>query len=426
MIRAGHLIALCVVSMLTIGVVMVNSAVMSVSRVGLSAPAAPALTADAIIFSRQTLYMALAVVAMGIGAMLPVRRLLNALPGPYEPNDIVGVGKPLALVGGAMLVACALVYVPGLGAEINGAHRWLRLPAPGMGDALSVQPSELAKWGLIPLVAWFCWARASVMGEFIRGLVPILFVVGLISGFIILEDLGTGALIGGMACLLLIAGGAKVWHFLLCVPVGVLGLGAAILSSDYRRKRILAFLDPYEDPKGIGYHTVQSLVSVANGKGFGRGLGHGLQKFGYLPEDKNDFIFAVICEELGIAGAALVCGLFGMLLVASFSVAKRERNTILRLIAFGIPAMVGFQAVFNLAVVTGLAPNKGIALPLLSAGGTGWILTAFSLGIVIAIDRTRVAQSELPVIDTHPAASEAQAIPASPAPTPDNATPAQA
>ncbi|MFZ4572759.1 MAG: FtsW/RodA/SpoVE family cell cycle protein [Phycisphaerales bacterium] len=415
MIRAGHVIALCVIALLTIGVVMVNSAVMSVARVGTTAPQVPVLTADAIILSRQTLYMLLAVAAMGVGAMLPARRMLAMLPGPFEADDLVGLAKPLAIVGGAMLLACGLVYVPGLGAEINGAHRWLRLPVPGMGDALSVQPSELAKWGLIPLVAWYCWARAGQIGEFARGLLPMLLIVGAISGFIILEDLGTGALIGGMACLLLVAGGAKVWHFLLCVPIGVLGLSAAILSSDYRRKRILAFLDPYDDPKGIGYHTVQSLISVSNGGGFGRGLGHGLQKFGYLPEDKNDFIFAVICEELGIAGAALVCGLFAMLLVAGFAVAKRERNSILRLVAFGVPAMVGFQAVFNLAVVTGLAPNKGIALPLLSAGGTGWILTAFSLGVVISIDRTRVAAAPLPVIDMHPASSEAGA-PSDPGP----------
>lgn len=425
MIRAGHVIALCVISLLTIGVVMVNSAVMSVSTVGLNAPSAPALTADAIIFSRQTLYMVLAVGAMAVGAALPVRRMLHALPGPYSTNEPTGGLKLLGLVGGALVLICALVYMPGIGAEINGAHRWLRLPVPGVGDALSVQPSEIAKWALIPVIAWYCWARASVLGEFIRGLVPVLFVVGGVSGFIILEDLGTGALIGGLACLLLIAGGAKIWHFVLCVPLGVLALGAAIMTSDYRRKRILAFIDPYEDPRGIGYHTVQSLVSVANGKGFGRGLGHGLNKFGYLPEDKNDFIFAVICEELGIAGATLVCALFAMLVCAGIVVARRERNSILRLIALGIPTMVGCQAIFNLAVVTGLAPNKGIALPLLSAGGTGWILTGLSLGIVIAIDRTRVGATQLPIIDTHPANSEVTEAPATPLAT-DVATPAQA
>jgi cell division protein FtsW len=400
MIQARHVIALCVISLLTIGVVMVNSATMSVSRVTLNAPATPIMTAGDIIFSRQTLYMALAIAAMGLGAMLPVRRLLGTLPGPFEASDTRSVAVPLMVVGGALVVVCAMVYLPVIGTEVNGAHRWIRLPVPGLGDALSVQPSEIAKWFMIPLIAWYCYARASVIGEFFRGFIPIMIVVGAVSGFIVLEDLGTGALIGAVACLILFAGGAKFVHFLLCVPVGVFALGFAIMSSDYRRKRILAFLNPYDDPQGIGYHTLQSLISIANGEGAGRGLGHGLSKFGYLPEDKNDFIFAVICEELGVAGAALICTLFATLLIAGLTIAKRERNLVLRLIALGIPTMVVCQAIFNLAVVTGLAPNKGIALPLLSAGGTGWILTGLSLGLVIAIDRTRenTAPIEVPMM----------------------------
>jgi cell division protein FtsW len=159
------------------------------------------------------------------------------------------------------------------------------------------------------------------------------------------------------------------------------------MTSEYRVKRIMAFVDPYADPQGIGYHTIQSLVAVAGGEGFGRGLGHGLQKFGYLPEDRTDFLFAIICEELGIAGAALVITLFLTLLFASLAVAARERSPLLRLFTLGVIATVCLQAIINLAVVTGLAPTKGIALPLLSSGGTGWILTAFSLGLLIAIDR---------------------------------------
>jgi cell division protein FtsW len=175
----------------------------------------------------------------------------------------------------------------------------------------------------------------------------------------------------------------------MAVPVMVAGVVAAIITSPYRVKRILAFLDPYDDPKGIGYHTIQSLLAIANGGGFGRGLGHGLQKFGYLPEDRTDFIFAVICEELGVAGAALVMGLFGTLVWTGFTIMQRETNAMLRLVTMGVIATVGTQAVINLLVVTGMAPTKGIALPLLSYGGTGWILTAFSLGLVIAIDRTQ-------------------------------------
>jgi cell division protein FtsW len=279
--------------------------------------------------------------------------------------------------------------VPGLGAEINGAHRWLRLPFPGLGDSLSLQPSEIAKWSMMPLLAWYCWSRGRQLGAFWLGVVPVFAVLGAVSGLIILEDLGTGVLIAGVGCALLLAGGATLWHLVLTIPVGALGVGAAILTSDYRRKRILAFLDPFDDPRGIGYHTVQSLVSVSSGQGFGRGLGHGLNKFGFLPESPSDFIFAVVCEELGIAGAAMVCALFAALISAGMLIARREKHPMLRLTCFGITCTIGIQAIINLAVVTGLAPNKGIALPLLSAGGTGWILTAFSVGLMVAVDRTR-------------------------------------
>ena len=155
--------------------------------------------------------------------------------------------------------------------------------------------------------------------------------------------------------------------------------------------RIMAFRDPYRDPEGIGYHTIQSLVAVAGGEGWGRGLGFGIQKLGYLPEDRTDFLFAVICEELGIAGAAVIIALFMGLLWAGFGVMRREHSPFLRLVALGITATVSIQAVINLAVVTAVAPTKGIALPLLSSGGTGWVLTAFSLGLIVAIDRTQAA-----------------------------------
>jgi cell division protein FtsW len=153
--------------------------------------------------------------------------------------------------------------------------------------------------------------------------------------------------------------------------------------------RIMAFQNPYADPEGIGYHAIQSLTAIANGEGFGRGLGFGIQKLGYLPEDRTDFVFAVLCEELGIPGAAMVVTLFGVLVWAGFLVMRRERNPMLRLMALGIISTVGVQACINLFVVTAMAPTKGIALPLISHGGTGWILTAFSLGLVVAIDRTQ-------------------------------------
>lgn len=403
MLRPGQIIALCVLALLTIGVVMVNSADMRVVAPGPDGVATQVLSAQDILLSRTSIYMGLAVLAMTVAAFLPVRVLTDRAMAIADlkrsPRRVYG----LLLVGAVgLVVACALVYVPGLGSEKNGSHRWLAIPGMGGENGLSVQPSEIAKWGMVGLMAWYCTALGTKMRDdgsaddlashgitkFWTGLVPALIAIGAVAGFIVLEDLGTGALVGAVACLVLLGAGARWRQFALFVPFGVAAVVAAILTSDYRVKRILAFVNPYEDPEGIGYHTIQSLMAVANGGGWGRGLGHGLQKFSYLPEGRTDFIFAIICEELGIAGAAVVVVLFTVLLFAGLAVMRRERQPMLRLVALGVISTVIMQAMINLLVVTGLAPTKGIALPLLSSGGTGWILTAFSLGLVIAIDRT--------------------------------------
>lgn len=392
MLRAGHFIALIALSLLTIGVVMVNSADMRVASPG-PENIAPAITAKSVLLSRSTIYMGLALGAMVLGAMAPARRIALALTdGAGDPRRGYRI---LLLTALGLIGVCMLVYVPGLSKEINGAHRWLRLPIPGLGDALSVQPSEIAKWGMIGLMAWYASVNGPVLGQFWRGLVPALLAIGAVCAVIVKEDLGTGVLIGAVAGLVLMAGGARLWQFLLFAPLGIAGVVYAILTSDYRVKRIMAFMDPYADPQGIGYHTIQSLIAIANGEGWGRGLGHGLQKFGYLPEDRTDFIFCVICEELGVAGAAVVCALFVGLVWCGYFIVRRERVQALRLFTLGVISTISLQAVINLAVVTGLAPTKGIALPLLSSGGTGWILTSFCLGLVISISRTQ-EEAEVP------------------------------
>ncbi len=398
--RLGHTIALTVLSLLTIGVVMVTSARMEVAPVGELASTVPGITAESIILSRQTAYMGLALAAMTVGAFLPIRRFADRAVNDraLEHDRWAGIWSIIG-IGLALLALCGMAYLPMIGKEVNGSHRWLRLPIGGPGG-LSVQPSEIAKWVMIPVVAWYVTVRARVMGDFFKGLFPILAMVGIVAGFIILEDLGTGALIAGVAAILLLAGGGRIWQLALLVPLGLAGLSGAILVSDYRRKRILAFLDPFEDSQGIGYHIVQSLITISEGRGWGRGLGGGLNKFGYLPEDWTDFLFPVICEELGISGAAVVIVLFAVLVIAGMLIAWRESNPLLRLWSLGIVATIGGQAVFNLMVVTALAPTKGIALPLLSSGGTGWILTAFSLGVLIAIDRT-AERAPGPIGDPH-------------------------
>jgi cell division protein FtsW len=426
-LRAGHIIFLCALALLCLGVVMVNSATMHVFPIGSAEASKPSAATSVaavlheIVYSKSTVYMGLAIGVMTLAALFtPVAwldrlaRLTAAKAQPHAPSPLwdervlqhLGWSRDadapspvpnardasrkawiILALGTALLVTLqVLPFVPGLGRPVNGSHRWLYIPLPGLGE-LSVQPSEIAKWGLVALLAWYGAVHAHAMASFKRGLFPALLALGLVAGAVVKEDLGTGLLIACAGCLILIAAGARVWQFLTFVPVAALGLVVAVLSNPYRLERLQTFIDPFVDPQGRGYHMIQSMLAVSGGEGAGRGLGHGLLKFGYLPEDHNDFLFAIICEELGVAGALLICSLFAGLLWAGLAVVRKHPSPVLKLVSLGVIATVGLQALINQFVVTGLGPTKGIALPLVSSGGTGWILTAASLGVVIAIDR---------------------------------------
>lgn len=400
-LRPHHVIILAVLTLLMLGVIMVNSADVVVRSVSAGEPVAKAVTILNMLTSRAFVYAGLAMVALCGAAFLPVRRIAAMFEGTDKtqmPPARWYTGLTGLFLGVAFLTGiCALVYVPSLARVVNGSSRWVYIPG---ADALSFQPSEIAKWCLVAVMALYCVKRRDLIGTFWFGLVPALAAIGLAAGFIVLEDLGTGVLIASVAALVLLAGGAKFWHFLILTPLPIAGIVFAIITSDYRMKRITAFMNPYEDPEGIGYHAVQSLVAIANGGVTGRGLGGGMQKLGYLPEDRTDFIFAVLCEELGLPGCAAVVLLFALLMWGGYFIVKKEQSQLLRLLSMGILATVGLQAVINLFVVTAMAPTKGIALPLISAGGTGWILTAFSLGVVVAVSRTQRETEELPMTNT--------------------------
>lgn len=406
MLRPGQIVALCVLALLTIGVVMVNSA-------GMVVDTHKALSIQSILLSRSTVYAALAMGALFACAMLPIRRLLPAAvrgeeaavpPGEADsPRSRVLTTAwfrelmreyiamwPLWVGALGLIAVIALVYVPGVERPRNGSHRWISLRLPGLE---SIQPSEIAKWGLIVLVAWFGARYARRMKSFWFGFAPGLAAAGAVAAAIVLEDLGTGALVAAVAGIMLLGAGGRLWQLMILLPIPVAGAVLAIVTSEYRMHRIESFLNPFLDPKGKGFHMIQSMLAVANGEVFGRGLGGGLQKFEYLPEDTTDFIFAIICEELGVAGAALVLALFAGLLWGVWTITRRERLPMLKLIGLGVMATIGIQALINLAVVTGLGPTKGIALPLLSSGGTGWILTAAAVGLIIAMDRAQAFET---------------------------------
>lgn len=396
MLRPGHIIILCALTLLTLGVVMVNSALMSVAPVDGDGNQLPGVTAESILTSRSTVYMALALGAMAVCAVLPVRRLSRwatvltgrdaaahaDLTNEITPSRWAGY-RVLTLGVLVMLAVLATVYLPMIGHEVNKSSRWVRV------GGLTFQPSEIVKWAMVGLIAWYCTVRAARLPKFWKGLFPALVAIGIVCGAIVTEDLGTGVLIAGACGLMLLAAGANFWHLAVVTPGALALIALAIFTSPYRTRRILAFLDPFADPQDTGYHIIQSMAAIAGGGGAGRGLGHGFQKFGYLPEDHTDFLFAIVCEELGIMGAALVLGLYGLLIFTGLGVVRRESDRLLKLLGLGVILTISLQAVINLFVVTGMAPTKGIALPLMSSGGTGWILIAACLGLMTAMDRTQ-------------------------------------
>jgi len=186
------------------------------------------------------------------------------------------------------------------------------------------------------------------------------------------------------------------------VPVlvlGVTGIVGAIMAAPYRIKRLMIYRDPWIDPQGAGYHPIQSQLAFAEGGVSGSGLGQSIQKY-YIPEDTTDFIFPVLTEELGLAGAALVIGLFLTILWTGIGIVRDSKDTFSRLVGLGVITTLGVQAAINLAVVTVVVPTKGIALPLISAGGTGWIMTAAAIGILAAIDNANALEESGLASDT--------------------------
>lgn len=342
-----------------------------------------------ILTGRTSVYAMIAIGAMILASRIDIRRAVR----------LRGVKNPLGWALFIGLGLLAMTFVPGIGRSVNGASRWLELPVGG-GGKLSFQPSEIVKWVMIVAIAYWCSRRTGVMHRFTHGMFPALLLIAVACGLIVVEDLGTATLVGVVAFALLLAGGASFWKLGLLVPPAVAMFVVAIFQNPYRVNRLLAFRDPWADPRGIGYHPIQSMLAIAQGGVGGSGLGNGVQKFGYLPEDTTDFIFAIVCEELGLAGAALVIAMYLILLWVGLGIVRDSRDVFGRLLGLGVVLTIGIQAAINIAVVTVVVPTKGIALPLMSSGGTGWIMTGFMVGLVASLERYR--SSEHLMLDPQP------------------------
>ena len=297
-------------------------------------------------------------------------------------NDYRRLEKIVLPLLGLSAVLLVLVLIPGLGVSINGSRRWLRL------GALSFQPAELAKLALVVYLAAFLARKRDELDDFWHGVVPPLAVGGTLAALVLLQpDLGNAiTLLVLTVGLLFLAGARTSWLAMLAVPA--LPLAAlAVWIAPYRMRRVFAFLDPWQDPRGSGFQIIQSWLAFGSGGALGRGIGESRQKLFYLPEAHTDFIFAIVGEELGFIGASAVVLLFVALIWRGLRIGLRAADPFGAYLALGITVLVATQTLVNLGVVTGLLPTKGLPLPYLSFGGSALLVTMLGTGVLLNISQ---------------------------------------
>jgi cell division protein FtsW len=265
---------------------------------------------------------------------------------------------------------------------LNGASRWLNV------GPLGIQPSELAKIAVILFTAALLERRMDRIDEPSYALLPIGVTTGVIVGLILVEpDLGTAVSVLVIASTMIFAAGISYRYVIGLVLVAVPAFYVVVMASEYRVQRVLAVLNPWGDPQGSGYQMIQSMIAVGTGGIFGRGLMGGVQKLFYLPEPHNDFIYAVIAEELGLLGATTVLACFVVITWRGLRTAIRAPDRFGAFLAVGLTTMIAFQALLNISVVTGLAPTKGIPLPFVSAGGSSLLINLLGMAMLLNVSQ---------------------------------------
>ena len=346
-----------VLSMLVLGLIMVFSA---------SSPSAFYKEGDKFYYiRRQLIWTVIGFIFMALTIRIPYRLIKKYANLTFA-----------AAVGLLLLVLL-------VGSTGGGAQRWLAI------GPIRFQPSELAKFALVFFFAKRISEKPrSHIQDFIHGLLPYLLILGGIVGVMLLQDHLSGAIVMfATGVIMLVAGGAKISHLVCIAMAGLAVIIPAAFLEEYRLKRLMAFLDPFADPTDTGYQIVQGLYAIASGGLFGLGLGQSRQKFLYIPEAHNDYIYAIICEELGFFGAILVAVLFALLITRGIYIALHAPDMFSSLSVFGIIAIIGLQYLINVGVVTSTIPNTGMQLPFFSAGGSSLIFIMTAVGIVLNVSR---------------------------------------
>ncbi len=289
-----------------------------------------------------------------------------------------------------MAVTVVLLVVVLFMPEINYVHRWINL------GFTTFQPSEFAKFSVVLSFAHLISVNYSRMKTFKYGILPFALILGVFAVLLMLEPhLSATVLICLIGAVMMFVGGSNLKWFALVAAVGVAGLALAAMNEDiiaYATSRFAYWLDPFSDPQGKGYQTLQSLYAIASGGLLGLGIGQSRQKYLYLPEPQNDFVFAVVCEELGFVGAVFIILLFALLIWRGFAIAAKARDRFGSMLAVGLTTQLGLQVILNIAVVTNTIPNTGISMPFFSYGGTALVMLLAQMGVILSVSR----QSSLP------------------------------
>ncbi len=284
---------------------------------------------------------------------------------------------PILLV---CLAALILVLVPGIGGSVKGATRWIRLPG------FNFQPAELAKIALIMYMAYSLDKHQDKVRFMKTGVFPYMLILGAMIVLLMVQpDMGSSMTLAAVAIVMLFAAGTRLSHIFSIILFSMPIVYYLVMHKEYRKRRILSFLNPWEDPTNTGFQIIQSWLAFGTGGIFGQGLGEGKQKLFYLPEAHTDFILSVVGEELGFIGVITIASMFFLLVHRCIRVAIHAEDNFGRFLAFGIAVLLGMEAFVNIAVVTGLLPTKGLALPFISYGGSSLLLSLFAIGILLNI-----------------------------------------
>ena len=316
---------------------------------------------------RQLIAAVIGAVAGGICLFIPMRFWRS-------------LGPLLLLCGIALLV---LVLVPGIGYEVNGSTRWVRI------GFMNLQVSEPARLCLLLYLAGYLVRRNKALREEFMGFLRPMLVLTVACVLLLREpDFGAALVLLATALVMLFVAGARIRDFLLFFSIGVLAMATLAITSPYRMKRLTGFLDPWADPYNSGFQLTQSLIAIGRGEWFGVGLGDSVQKLFYLPEAHTDFVFAVFAEEFGLAGSVVLIGIFAALLWRIFKLgmrAARAERFFEAYISIGLGTWIGLQAFINVGVNMGLLPTKGLTLPLISYGRSSLIITMICIGLLLRI-----------------------------------------